>query len=200
MIADAQLKLQRKQKLEPRAHIGYLVGYQSSNIYKIWVPHKNKVILTWHVVFNESSFFENKIAQPELRQTTSQQLLEEIKIPEEQQVMESMLEEEEEVFNHSDESDKEDILDEIVVDTSMQDEPECEDNEDTCERSDELGCPTPPLTDPELEESPEAIFTTSLPIRHRPDHPEGVRYRAETDGPHSTPLQPAVISTYCTLL
>ncbi|KAK8912193.1 hypothetical protein VCV18_012684 [Metarhizium anisopliae] len=87
--------------------------------------------------------------------------------------MESMLEEEE-AFNHSDESDEEDILDEIVVDTSMQDEPDGEDNEDTCERSDELGYPTPPLTDPELEESPEAIFTTSLPIRHRPDHPEGV--------------------------
>ncbi|KID80999.1 polyprotein [Metarhizium guizhouense ARSEF 977] len=90
MTAEAQLKFHRKQKLEPRAHIGYLVGYQSSNIYKIWVPHKNKVILTRDVVFNESSFFENKIAQPELRQTISQ-LLEEIEIPEEQQVMESML-------------------------------------------------------------------------------------------------------------
>ncbi|KID94461.1 polyprotein, partial [Metarhizium majus ARSEF 297] len=77
MTADAQLKLHRKQKLEPRAHIGYLVGYQSSNIYKIWVPHRNKVILTRDVIFNESAFFENKIAQPELRQTISQ-LLEEI--------------------------------------------------------------------------------------------------------------------------
>ncbi|EXU94526.1 reverse transcriptase domain protein [Metarhizium robertsii] len=171
MTADAQLKLHRKQKLEPRAHIGYLVGYQSSNIYKIWVPHKNRVILTRDVIFNESSFFENKIAQPELRQSISQ-LLEEIEIPEEQQVMESMLEEE--PFNNSDESDEEEILDEIVVDTGMQDESDGEDDEDACERSGELGYMTPPLTDPELEESPEAIFTANLPIRHRSGHPEGV--------------------------
>ncbi|KID83330.1 polyprotein [Metarhizium guizhouense ARSEF 977] len=170
MTADAQLKLQRKQKLEPRAHIGYLVGYQSSNIYKIWVPHKNKVILTRDVIFNESAFFENKIAQPELPQTISQ-LLDEIEIPEEQQAMESMLEEE--TFNTSDESDEE-ILDEIVVDTGMQDEPDGEDDEDACERSEELDYLTPPLTDPELEESPEAIFSANLPIRHRSGHPEGV--------------------------
>ncbi|KID78688.1 Reverse transcriptase, RNA-dependent DNA polymerase [Metarhizium guizhouense ARSEF 977] len=88
--------IDQKQKLEPRAHIGYLVGYQSSNIYKIWVPHKNRVILTRDVIFNESTFFEDRIAQPELRQTISQ-LLEEIEIPEEQQVMDSMLEEEETV-------------------------------------------------------------------------------------------------------
>uniref|UniRef100_A0A1Y1LVI6 Integrase catalytic domain-containing protein n=1 Tax=Photinus pyralis TaxID=7054 RepID=A0A1Y1LVI6_PHOPY len=171
MTADAQLKLHRKQKLEPRAHIGYLVGYQSSNIYKIWVPHRNKVILTRDVIFNESAFFENKIAQPELRQTISQ-LLEEIEIPEEQQVMESMLEEE--TSEYSDESDEEEVLDEIVVNTGTQDEPDGKDDEDACERSEELGYITPPLTDPELEESPEAIFTANLPIRHRSGHPEGV--------------------------
>ncbi|KAK9444618.1 Integrase, catalytic core [Metarhizium brunneum] len=131
MTADAQLKLQRKQKLEPRAHIGYLVGYQSSNIYKIWVPHKNKDILTRDVIFNESTFFENKIAQPELRQTISQ-LLEEIEIPEERQAMESKLEQEESL-NHSDESDEEEILDEIVVDTGIQDEPDDEENEGACD-------------------------------------------------------------------
>ncbi|KJK84936.1 hypothetical protein H633G_11239 [Metarhizium anisopliae BRIP 53284] len=170
MTADAQLKLHRKQKLEPRAHIGYLVGYQSSNIYKIWVPHKNRVILTRDVIFNEFSFFENKIAHLELRQSISQ-LLEEIEIPEEQQVMESMLEQE--TLSNSDESDEE-ILDEIVVDTGMQDESDRGDDEDACERSEELGYITPPLTDPDLEESPEAIFTANLPIRHRSGHPEGV--------------------------
>ncbi|KAF5131583.1 hypothetical protein E5D57_001180 [Metarhizium anisopliae] len=86
--------------------------------------------------------------------------------------MESMLEEEE-TFNNSDESDEE-ILDEIVVDTGIQDEPDDEENEGACDRSKELVYLTPPLTDPELEESPEAIFTASLPIRHRSDHPEGV--------------------------
>ncbi|KAF5128397.1 hypothetical protein E5D57_009336 [Metarhizium anisopliae] len=87
--------------------------------------------------------------------------------------MESILEKEE-TLNHSDESDEEEVLDEIVVDTSIQDEPDDEENEGAYDRSKELGYLTPPLTDPELEESPEAIFTASFPIRHRPDHPEGV--------------------------
>ncbi|KID83900.1 polyprotein [Metarhizium guizhouense ARSEF 977] len=86
--------------------------------------------------------------------------------------MESTLEEE--TFEYSDESDEEDVLDEIVVNTGTQDEPDGEDDEDACERSEELGYITPPLTDPELEESPEAIFTAKLPIRHRSGHPEGV--------------------------
>ncbi|KAK8912023.1 hypothetical protein VCV18_004402 [Metarhizium anisopliae] len=86
--------------------------------------------------------------------------------------MESMLEEE--AFEYSDESDEEEILDEIVVNTGTQDEPDRKDDEDACERSEELGYITPPLTGPELEESPEAIFTANLPIRHRSGHPEGV--------------------------
>lgn len=33
---------QRKklEKLAPKAHIGYLVGYQSTNIYRIWIPYR----------------------------------------------------------------------------------------------------------------------------------------------------------------
>jgi hypothetical protein len=32
------------QKLAPRAHIGYLAGYESTNIYRVWIPHKKKVL------------------------------------------------------------------------------------------------------------------------------------------------------------
>jgi hypothetical protein len=39
MTKDAQLKRKRLLKLDPRTYIGYLVGYNSTNIYKIWVPH-----------------------------------------------------------------------------------------------------------------------------------------------------------------
>jgi len=28
----------RLQKLEPRAHIGYLIRYDSTNIFQIWIP------------------------------------------------------------------------------------------------------------------------------------------------------------------
>ena len=35
MTLDAQLKKKRLNKLDPRAHIGYLVGYDFTNIYRI---------------------------------------------------------------------------------------------------------------------------------------------------------------------
>jgi hypothetical protein len=47
-------------KLNPRAHIGYLVGYDSTNIYRVWIPHKGIVISTRDVIFDESTFFEGE--------------------------------------------------------------------------------------------------------------------------------------------
>jgi hypothetical protein len=44
-------------KLDPRAHIGYLVGYDSTNIYRVWIPHKGIVISTRDVIFDEYTFF-----------------------------------------------------------------------------------------------------------------------------------------------
>ena len=60
MTSDAQLKKKRLNKLDPRAHIGYLVGYDSTNIYRIWIPHKGIVISTRDIVFNEKTFFNGK--------------------------------------------------------------------------------------------------------------------------------------------
>jgi hypothetical protein len=36
--------LRRAQKLESRALIGYLVGYDSTNIYRVWLPQRDEVI------------------------------------------------------------------------------------------------------------------------------------------------------------
>ena len=36
--------LPKLQKLEPGAHVGYLVGYSSRNIHRIWIPSKEQVI------------------------------------------------------------------------------------------------------------------------------------------------------------
>jgi hypothetical protein len=44
-------------KLEPRAHIGYLVGYDSANIFRIWIPSKGKIIGTKDVTFDESQYY-----------------------------------------------------------------------------------------------------------------------------------------------
>jgi hypothetical protein len=55
MTKDAQLKRKRLLKLDLQAHIGYLVSYDSTNIYRIWVPHQGKVISTRDVIFDEKA-------------------------------------------------------------------------------------------------------------------------------------------------
>jgi hypothetical protein len=57
---DAQLKKKRLNKLDPRAHIGYLIGYNFTNIYKIWILYKGIVIFTRDVIFNKKTFFDGK--------------------------------------------------------------------------------------------------------------------------------------------
>jgi hypothetical protein len=57
MTRDALKKAKRSRKLDPKAWIGYLVGYNSTNIYRIWVPLLNKVISTRDVIFNEDELF-----------------------------------------------------------------------------------------------------------------------------------------------
>jgi hypothetical protein len=46
------------QKLQPRAHIGYLIGYESMNIFRIWIPSQEKVVRTRDVTFNEEQFYD----------------------------------------------------------------------------------------------------------------------------------------------
>ncbi|KAI0992666.1 hypothetical protein K3495_g15519, partial [Podosphaera aphanis] len=50
-------KIPNKLKMLPRAHIGYLVGYDSRNIYRIWIPSKKRVIRTRDVTFDHASFW-----------------------------------------------------------------------------------------------------------------------------------------------
>jgi hypothetical protein len=57
MTDDTKRGKSRLQRLDPKAWIGYLVGYRSSNIFRIWVPTMAKVITTRDVVFDEDSIF-----------------------------------------------------------------------------------------------------------------------------------------------
>jgi hypothetical protein len=43
------------------AWIGYLVGYQLTNIYRIWIPSRNKVICSCDVIFDEGTTFDSNI-------------------------------------------------------------------------------------------------------------------------------------------
>jgi len=60
IILDTQLKKKRLNKLDPQAHISYLVGYDSTNIYRIWIPYKSIVISIRDVIFDEKTFFDSK--------------------------------------------------------------------------------------------------------------------------------------------
>jgi hypothetical protein len=60
MTDDTHRGKSRLQRLDPKAWIGYLVGYQSTNIYRIWIPSMAKVISTRDVVFNEEAVFDGK--------------------------------------------------------------------------------------------------------------------------------------------
>ena len=60
MTDDTKRGKMKLQKLDPKAWIGFLVGYKSSNIWRIWIPSMDKVISTRDVVFDESSVFNGK--------------------------------------------------------------------------------------------------------------------------------------------
>lgn len=58
--------LPRTQKLAERAHLGHLVGYDSTNIFRIWIPSQEKVIRTRDVLFNKDKFYNPE--DPDLTQ------------------------------------------------------------------------------------------------------------------------------------
>lgn len=63
MTDDTKRHKGRLQRLDPKAWIGYLVGYRSSNIFRVWVPSMGKVISTRDVVFDEYTIFDGSEKQ-----------------------------------------------------------------------------------------------------------------------------------------
>lgn len=61
MTSEALRKTDRLMKMKPRAWIGYLIGYESTNIYRIWSPKANRVIRTRDVSFDEDTIFDGDI-------------------------------------------------------------------------------------------------------------------------------------------
>ena len=60
MTSDAQLKKNRLNKLDPQAYIGYLISYNSTNIYRIQILYKGIIISIRDVIFNKKTFFNSK--------------------------------------------------------------------------------------------------------------------------------------------
>ena len=62
--SKGDLQYRRKlQKLDPKLHVGFLIGYESTNIYRTWVPHKKKVVSVRDVIFNEEEVWDGKPIQ-----------------------------------------------------------------------------------------------------------------------------------------
>lgn len=171
MTSRAQLKRKKLRKLDPRAHIGYLVGYDSTNIFRVWVPHKGKVILTRDVIFDEDTFFDGKCTEKELIDSIDE-LVEKVAVPPSQLNNQTILEEDEPVFesgNHGEGQD--DDEGEMVPDDDRE-----EDRDDQADKEDyelaramEEAFRTPPPTEPDQEQ--DAALSVFLPVAGA----EGVR-------------------------
>lgn len=61
MNTEAHKKSKRLERFNAKAWIGYLVGYQSTNIYRIWVPKLNRVVCVRDVIFDEETVFDGNI-------------------------------------------------------------------------------------------------------------------------------------------
>ena len=48
----------RSQKFAPRGNKGFLVGYEGTNIYRVWFPSTDKVVRSTNVTFDETTFFK----------------------------------------------------------------------------------------------------------------------------------------------
>jgi hypothetical protein len=48
----------KKSKMAPGALIGYLVGYDSTNIFRVWIPQERKVIRSRDVIFDEDKRYD----------------------------------------------------------------------------------------------------------------------------------------------
>lgn len=70
VLLKGQKKPPGRNKLQPNAWIGYLVGYRGTNIYEIWDPKQQRVIATRDVTFDENEFFP--ISIEELRENIAE--------------------------------------------------------------------------------------------------------------------------------
>jgi hypothetical protein len=60
-------KLKRGDKMESRALIGHLVGYDSTNIFRIWLLESHTVIRTWDVVFRINTRYDGNTVYADSR-------------------------------------------------------------------------------------------------------------------------------------
>lgn len=101
--------LSKKLKLDKRAHIGHLVGYDSTNIFRIWIPSKRKIIRTRDVLFDERKHYDP--SEPDLTQLITEPMIETtFEIPEHFRTIVSSLELEDDEISVTDLDASEDVF------------------------------------------------------------------------------------------
>ena len=92
--AYVRIDTKKSEKMAPRAQIGYLVGYEAHNIWRIWVtgPNGSKVIRARDVVFDETKKYdpEYPFAREIVREGISQ-IIERIGTPNIEEVSEDVI-------------------------------------------------------------------------------------------------------------
>src|SRR6266480_2591837 len=70
----------KRDKVASRIHIGYLIGYESTTIYRIWIPGKDSIERVRNVTFDETLRYDPDELQ--IDHELQSQLIETIQIPE----------------------------------------------------------------------------------------------------------------------
>jgi len=172
LTEKAQNKKDRKLKLNLKAHIGYLVGYDSTNIFRVWIPHQGRVISTRDVMFDESTRFDGKrenLIDSLIKERD--ELIERVQMPEALAINERIIQEDDDLLNDEDT---------IVVDTGDYTGDQWFHDEARDQSCGPDQWPTPPQTPIEDILSAFSVLPVKgmLPDAYQgapPDDPQGVR-------------------------
>ena len=161
----------KRQKLQSKVHIGFLVGYESTNIYRIWIPHKKKVISARDILFDEEEFYDGKpVRFTDILISNLDEAIEEVIVTPDPNLEDIQLREDEsevEDENEIEEVNKREDIEEGLPEVEKEPEPE--------ENHEEAGpYPTPDLT---INSSFLSWLDEALPVRS-----EGVKAAAHIDG------------------
>lgn len=75
LTREAQEGIRKRDlKTQPHAEVGYLVVYDSTNIFRIWIPERQEVRRVRDVTFNETHFYDTKNHFKQLTVTESPSL------------------------------------------------------------------------------------------------------------------------------
>jgi hypothetical protein len=58
--------MEKGARFDPRAEVGFLVGYESATIFRIWIPRRHKVISVRDVTFDETRSYDPRVDSPQV--------------------------------------------------------------------------------------------------------------------------------------